>query len=233
MIAKSSGHNSYSWGTASQSIISTTSTDFDARGILKVAFLANMPQVSLSLLYLSLNRFCTSICFAMEWNQYATHQKGLRVTDPSGQQRSTYFLQLPLRWAIPLTVMSGVLHWLLSQSLFLVRQEVRRRDGTLYPGSACACGYSAQSLLIFTLSLFVLLVAILYQLLREIDIHIPPASHCSLVISAACHPPEDDVDAHLAKVKWGVTTAATDSSVGHCTFTSQPVTSPQPGAFYA
>lgn len=233
MVAKSPGHNSYSWGTASQSIISTTSTVFDARGILKVAFLANVPRICLSFLYLSINRFCTSICFTKEWNQYATHRKGLRVTNPSGQQRSTHFLQSALRWAIPLAFMSGVLHWLLSQSLFLVRQEVRRRNGTLYPESVCTCGYSAQSLLTFILTLFLLLVAVLFQLLREIDIHIPPASHCSLVISAACHPPEDDVDARLAKVKWGIITAATESCVGHCTITSQPVTSPQSKAFYA
>jgi hypothetical protein len=222
-----------SWGTASNSIIPATSTSFDARGILMVAFIANLPQVCLSLLYFSINRICTSICFALEWNKYAIHKKGLRVTTPSGQQRSTHFSQLPLRWAVPLTLISGVLHWLLSQSLFLVRQEVRTREGELYPGSTCACGYSAQSLLAFTLLFLSLLLTILYRLLRGIDVHLPPARHCSLVISAACHPPEDDIDAHLAEVTWGVTSPATDGSIGHCTFTSQPVASIEPGALYA
>jgi hypothetical protein len=129
--------------------------------------------------------------------------------------------------------MSGLLHWLLSQSLFLVRQELRTRDGELYPGSTCACGYSVLSLLTFTLSLLTLLLVVLYLLLRPINIHLPPARHCSLVISAACHPPEDEVDAHLGEVRWGVTELATEEHVGHCTFTSQEVTTVQPGALYA
>jgi hypothetical protein len=230
--ATSPGRDLSSWGTSSKSIVSFTSTTFDTRGLLIVAFLANLPQVCLSLLYFSINRICTSVCFALEWNRYATHRKGLRVTDPTGKQRSTHFLQLPYRWAIPLTVTSGLLHWLLSQSLFLARQELRTRDGELYSDSTCACGYSAQSLLAFTLVFIALLIAVLYWLLRGMDIHIPPARHCSLVISAACHPPEDDVDAHLAEVKWGVTIVGTEDYIGHCTFTSGLVESAQPGALY-
>jgi hypothetical protein len=232
-IATSVAPNMSLWGTASTTIVPFTSTTFDARGILIVAFVANLPQVCLSLLYFSINRICTSMCFAMEWNRFTFYQKGLRVTHPTGKQRSTHFLQLPLRWAIPLTVMSGTLHWLLSQSLFLVRQEVRTRDGDLYPGSTCACGYSVLSLVAFTLALTILLLVVLYLLLRGIDVQLPPARHCSLVISAACHPPADEVDAHLEEVKWGVTELPTEDTVGHCTFTSREVTSVQFGALYA
>jgi hypothetical protein len=221
------------WGTASKTIVPFTSATFDARGVLIVAFLANLPQVGLSLLYFSINRVCTSICFSMEWNQYTHYRKGLRVTHPTGKQRGTHFLQLPLRWAIPLTVMSGLLHYLLSQSLFLVRQELRTRDGDLYPGSTCACGYSVLSLFVFTLVLLALLLVVLYLLSEKIDIHLPPARHCSLVISAACHPPGDEVDAHLGEVRWGVTELPTEDHVGHCTFTSREVTTLQPGALYA
>jgi hypothetical protein len=169
----------------------------------------------------------------MEWNQYTHYRKGLRVTHPTGKQRGTHFLQLPLRWAVPLTVLSGLLHYLLSQSLFLVRQELRTRDGDLYPGSTCACGYSVLSLFVFTLVLLALLLVVLYLLSEKIEIYLPPARHCSLVISAACHPPDDEVDAHLGEVRWGVTELATEDHVGHCTFTSQEVTIVQPGALYA
>jgi hypothetical protein len=220
-------------GTASTLTVPFTSATFDARGVLVVAFLANLPQVGLSLLYFSINRICTSICFSAEWNQYTHYQKGLRVTHPTGKQRGTHFLQLPLRWAVPLTAMSGLLHWLLSQSLFLVRQEKRTRDDVLYPGSTCACGYSVLSLLIFTLVLLTLLSVVLYLLLEKTEIQLPPARHCSLVISAACHPPNDEVDAHLGEVRWGVTEVATEGRVGHCTFTSREVTSVQPGRMYA
>jgi hypothetical protein len=103
----------------------------------------------------------------------------------------------------------------------------------VYPESTCACGYSVLSLLIFTLALIILLVVVLYQLLTKIDIHLPPARHCSLVISAACHPPEDEVDAHLGEVIWGVTELATEENVGHCSFTSREVTSVETGRLYA
>lgn len=185
------------WGTEPESVIPFTSTTFDARGNFFVAFIANLPQVCLSLIYFAINRTCTLMYFALEWNSYATRKKGLRVTALLDLQGGTHFLQLPLRWAVPLTAMSGILHWLLSQSLFLVRQEVRTREGQLYLGSVCTCVYSAQSLLTFTLVFILLLLSVIYLLLRGMDIHIPPARHCSLVISAACHPPEDDYYAHL------------------------------------
>ena len=37
-----------------------------------------------------------------------------------GAQRSEYFLQLPYRFALPIMLYSGFLHWLCSQSFFLV-----------------------------------------------------------------------------------------------------------------
>jgi hypothetical protein len=220
------------WGTASKLTAPFTSTTFDTRGILFVAFLANFPQVCLSLLYFSINRLCTSICFAVEWNNYAVHRKSLRVTSPEGKQRGTHFLQLPYRWAIPLTVTSGLLHWLLSQSLFLVRRETRRRNGEVYGDSTCACGYSMLSILVFALVFCFLLLVVVARLLWGMHIRIPPARHCSLVISAACHPPPHEVDPHLKEVKWGMTREATEDIPGHCTFSSGPVSEVQSGSLY-
>ena len=106
------------------------------------------------------------------------------------------------------------------------------QNGKLYPNSACASEYSVLSLLVFTLVFFSLLLVMLYLLLRRVTIHIPPARHCSTVISAACHPPTDDVDAHLNKVSWGVTEERVEDEIGHCTFTSRYVTGPQTGFLY-
>lgn len=39
----------------------------------------------------------------------------------TGQQRSTYRLQLPYVYGVPLVIISSGLHWLVSQSLFLAR----------------------------------------------------------------------------------------------------------------
>lgn len=230
-FAKSDGERG--WGTSSNAIIQSTKASFDAKGAVLVAWLANVPQVLLSLTYFTINRVCTSVAFAKEWNDYATHRKGLRVTEPEGDQRSTYFLQLPYRWAFPLTAFSGGLHWLLSQSLFIVRRESMARDGRVRPESTCACGYSAYSLAAFFAAFTVLMVWILLLLREKLPVKIPPAGNCSVLISAACHPPSNDFDGHLKPVQWGVVREGTESNYGHCTFTSQEVTAPKKGCLYS
>lgn len=220
------------WGTASKLLLPFMSSSFDTKVVLTNAFVANSPQVILSLVYFSVNRICTSICFATEWNNFGKHRKGLRTTTPTGLQRSAHFLQLPYRWAIPLTTISGVLHWLLSQTLFLVRLEKRKLNGDLYPESTCACGYSPLSLLVFTLVFLILLLVLLFLLLRKMYICVPAAGHSSAVISAACHPPQDDINAHLKVVSWGVVENPDGEKIGHCTFTSQYATLPREGNLY-
>lgn len=220
------------WGTSSHLIIPSTTSSFTTRGSLFVAFLANIPQVFLSLLYFSINRIFTSMAFAREWNNYAVYAQGLRVTSPSGQQRDTYFLQLPYRWAVPLSITSGLLHWLLSQCLFLVRREMRMRSGELYPGSICACGYSVVSLLIFTLVFLALFIGLLALLFRSVDVKIPPARHSSLMISAACHPPNEDREVWLKEVGWAVTIEAGEDFDGHCSFSSMHVAQLKEGMIY-
>lgn len=222
-----------SWGTTSKLTLSSTQFDFNARGAIITAWLANLPQVVLSFFYFSINRICTSICFANEWNKYAIKRRGLRVTSPEGEQKSTHFLQLPTKFAAPLTIWSGLLHWLLSQSLFLVRLEARTRDGEVYPSSTCVCGYSVVSLFTFTMVLLLLITTIGLLLVSNVNVHVPPARHCSLVISAACHPPPDDVSCHLKAIQWGVVQDGMKDVAGHCTFTSHEIGKPEVGGLYA
>jgi hypothetical protein len=222
-----------SWGTSSLLLVPHTNSSFDTKGIVFNAWLANTPQVLLSISYFSINRICTSICAANEWNNYARRKKGLRVTSPSCEQRATHFLQIPFRWAIPLALTSGLLHWLLSQTLFLVRFEKRRMDGSIYPGSTCACGYSALSLSVFTLLFLLLFIVLLALLVMRTTAYVPPAGHCSAVISAACHPPQDDMYAHLGKVQWGAIPNSESEGIGHCSLTSGPVIAPIEGNLYA
>ena len=65
----------------------------------------------------------------------------------------------------------------------------------------------------------------------------PLAGSCSAAISAACHPPEADVDASIKRIMWGV--VAEDcfqyegEGVGHCSFTSSTVEAPVVGKWYA
>lgn len=158
----------------------------------------------MSLFYFSVNRTFTSICFAREWNKYASKRRGLRVMCPEGEQSSTHFLQLPTNFAAPLTIASGLLRWLLSQSLFLVRLEKRNREGKLHPNSTCACGYSVISLLVICIILLVLVLTTGLLLSWPVEVHILTARPFSLVISAACYPSSEDVGCHLKAVQWGV-----------------------------
>lgn len=207
--------NKGSWGTSSDDVLPFSS------GVLFNAWIVNLPQLVLSLCYLALNTICTSMAHAKEWNSLAQTRKGLRVTRPEGSQRSTYFLQLPYKWATPLLFTSGLLHWLLSQSFFLVRIDMKNREGViLEEHSKTACGISRMSLLIFFVVAFLLVCVISVIALQPLEQKIPFAASCSLVISAACHPPTQEVDVQLKEVKWGVVEEQTPQGYAHCSITA-------------
>lgn len=66
---------------------------------------------------------------------------------------------------------------------------------------------------------------------RKYPAGIPVVGSCSAAISAACHPPKNDLSAYLRPVKWGVVEQS--EGVGHCSFTSFEVTEPVDGYIYA
>lgn len=84
-----------------------------------LVLLANTPQLLLSLIYLTFNSLLTQICMAREWASFSTVYQPLRVTDPKGEQVSTYRLQLPYAWSIPTILLSIVLHYLLSSTCYV------------------------------------------------------------------------------------------------------------------
>lgn len=61
----------------------------------------------------------------------------------------------------------------------------------------------------------------------------PLACSNSAAISAACYPPDGDVDAQLLPVQWGVVDHGVGegvaAAVGHCAFSSWPVEVPISG----
>ncbi|KAJ8113250.1 hypothetical protein OPT61_g4571 [Boeremia exigua] len=216
------------WGTDSEDVLPFGS------GPLLNAWIVNLPQIILSFCYLALNAICTSMASAQEWNTLGKTRKGLRVTRPFGKQRSTYFLQLPYRWAVPLIVTSGMLHWLLSQSFFLVRLVVVDADNKIVDAkSKTACGYARLSLLVFFAVALVLIVAIASVGLRHLQEAIPAAASCSLIISAACHPERTGWvirDAQLKKVKWGVLSGKDRHDRAFCSITAGSLKKPKVGA---
>jgi hypothetical protein len=63
-------------GTASKKLLPFASSSFTPKSIVFNAWLANTPQVILSLAYFSINRLITSIHFTKEWNNYARKERG-------------------------------------------------------------------------------------------------------------------------------------------------------------
>ena len=202
-------------------------------GILLTALIANIPQLLLSFLYLTYNGLYTCMLLADEWSGYAHERKPLRVAQPRGSQRSTYRLQLPYKYIIPLCIISTVLHWLVSRSLFLARVDVYTRDDKKDPDeSVSTIGYSCLPLLVVIILGSGTVLAGIFNGFRRYKPGIPLAGSCSAAISAACHLPEEDVHASEKPVLWGVV-SMNEGGVGHCSFTSLNAEAPVEGESYA
>jgi len=140
----------------------TTSSVLSSRdgGLIIPIFLANSPQVVLSFLYLtyvsrepprthrlisiSYNGIFTSMFMAKEWMEFAIRRKPLRVSQPTGQQRSSYWLQLPYRYSLPLMALKSITHLCASQGIFLAKFEVFNPLGETFK-VVSTVGYSVRS----------------------------------------------------------------------------------------
>ena len=204
--------------------------------MLATVVIANTPQVCLSYVYVLMNSIYTSLITCREWTQFCRHRKTLRVSSPVGQQRSTFWLQLPYRYSIPLVVASTFMSWLTSQGFFFVKINVldRNRLGgerTIRPEPAIlTCGFSPGAILLAIILGVLILLGALILSFRRYDSDMPIASTSSAVISAACHPLENDPDAALLPVQWGV--ASKTCGIRHCCFSSKLVVPPTPGYVY-
>ncbi|KAL8830601.1 MAG: hypothetical protein Q9170_005666 [Blastenia crenularia] len=207
------------------------------KSMLATVIIANIPQVILSYVYILFNSLYTCMVAGHEWTQFARHRKTLRVSSPVGAQRSTYWLQLPYRYSLPLIVLSSLLSWLASQSLFVVKIDVLDHSGpggirTVQPDkSILSCGFSPGAIVLAILAgTFIMLGAVLLGI-QKYTSEMPVAATCSAAISAACHALDDDPDAAVLPIQWGV--AGEKDGVGHCCFSSQVVTPPMVGEMYA
>lgn len=199
--------------------------------------LANLPQLALSALYPMYNGLYTCMLLGEEWNGYTNDRKPLRVTAPVGQQRSSYYLHLPYTYAVPLLIASGLLHWLVSQSIFLVRIDGYSSTGAfLYIDSNC--GYSCIAIIFVILVGSSLVLAAVATGARRFKPGIPLSSSCSAAITASCHPPPSDLEPATLPIRWGVVAIpGLDSpdvaGFGHCTLTTEDVSMPLAGERYA
>lgn len=197
--------------------------------------LANTPQAILSYLYVCYNALFTCMFVQHEVAQYSKIRKPLRVTSPVSQQRSTFWLQIPYRYAMPLIALSVLLHWMASQSFFVVSITIINKDKE--PDAArklSTCGYSPVAIILTTCIGCIIALGGLVLAVRRFPPGMPLISSCSAAISAACHPPEDDQHCAQLPVKWGVVQESNSVfKVGHITFAGIPVTEPLDGKTYA
>lgn len=198
--------------------------------------LANLAQPVLSFLYFSYNGLFTAMLLGYEWVSYAHQRKGLRVSRPAeGAQRSTYFLQLPYRFALPLMVLSGVLHWLVSQSIFLVAVDVYTYMGIHSDDDDFkSTGYSPIAILTTLILGMVMAAAAIGIGFTPFKEGMNVAGSCSAAMSAACHGTGDvdGFEAARSKLQWGVVDVSAEG-VGHCTFSTTEVELPKVGHMYA
>ncbi len=160
---------------------------------------------------------------ALDISHYGSERKSLRVSAPKGIQRSSYFLILPFRYGIPCTLLSGILHWLISQSIYFVRTVSYNNDGIRDPADdKSGVGFSPIGIILaLSLAIGMVLAIIALGLAKRYpggETAVPLMSTCCAAISAACHPPSGDTDAHLLPVEWGV--VSSEDGVGHCSFTT-------------
>lgn len=194
---------------------------------ISVVLLANLPQTIVSFLYLTYNALFTCMLAGKEWDGLARKRKTLRVTNPVGNQRSTYWLQLPYRYSIPLLMTSAALHWLISQAIFFVRIEAPELKQV-----ALACGYSPIAIITIIPVGVILASGIIWNGFKRFEKGMSPDGTSSAVISGACHRPVGDVGAEVWPIMWGAL-ATKDLVIGHCCITSFEVSPPVEGKLYA
>ena len=229
---------SYLWSLGLGRVTSVSLLGLSHESLFPTMLLANSPQIVLSCFYVTVNGILTSMLLADELNGYTRQRKTLRMTSPKGKQRSTYRLHIPYKYSVPLLAMFGILHWLVSQSLFLARVTVYNSDQSVDTSkSTSTCGYSLVALFFVIVTMVIIIWFVVLTSLRTSRSGMPLMGSCSGAISAACHPPNDDKDASKLAVKWGVvgqkTLDETGELVGHCTFTSFKVRGPAKGRLYA
>jgi hypothetical protein len=103
---------------------------------------ANVWQCLVSILYVQYNSLLTCMLVNREWYHYSAERKSLRVSNQVGLQRSSYFVSIPLRYGMPLIVTVAVLHWTLSQSIFVLLVEVFDDESRLANWASTTVGFS-------------------------------------------------------------------------------------------
>ncbi|KAH8589005.1 hypothetical protein B0O99DRAFT_582222, partial [Bisporella sp. PMI_857] len=181
---------------------------YGTAGVIWNALMANLAQPFLSTVYFTYNSFMTAIVSATEWDGYARFRKGLRVSGiPRGAQRVTHFLQLPYRYSIPLMVFSTLLHWLISQSIFVVSVVTDPKNNSAGTDTEnydfITCGYSLTPMAVtFGLGFLFIVSAVIVGMSR-LRSNIPICFNNSKLIANECHPDPFRENEAYRRLQWG------------------------------
>ena len=187
---------------------------------------ANFWQLLLSFTYVFYNSLITKVSTGVEWSRFGFQRATLRTSHPRGLQRSAYFLSLPYKYSVPLKIVLGLLHWLISQSVFLAASHAFTPTGERFPsGDTSRPGYSLLGMILCVSVGTGLLLFLPVFASREVTFRLPVVTTSSAAISASCHRHSADKDAQFLPVKWGVVPQENDDgqdsrSVKHCVFTT-------------
>lgn len=202
-------------------VLATNLPQLGASAVLITALIANAPQALLSFLYMVYNTIFTLMHLGEAWDTFGaqtpptshrtstkqTHRY-LRVSDPKGRQKSTHFLNLPFRYAVPLIMISGLLHWLMSQAFYLANISVTPRDGTLpRHDEITTVAFAPQPMIWLVVLALGMAGAVLASGMRRFAGHMSIVGSNSAAISAACHlemmPERRRREMVLRRVAWG------------------------------
>jgi len=176
-------------------------------GIVANSLVANVPQLVLTQFYLIYSNIYTRKAVAAEWARYAQSPRPLRVTHAQGSQKSSHWLGLPFRYGLLIQIGSALLHWLASQSIFVVslifydytgQHTLVLNDGTVpdpyssdkkdakMSSEVYRTGFSSNAIILAILLGAVLVLFCWIDDLRALPRGMPMVGTCSILISAAC-----------------------------------------------
>ncbi|TPX15245.1 uncharacterized protein E0L32_004522 [Thyridium curvatum] len=156
--------------------------------LLEQTLLANTPQLILSVCYIAYNGIFTRIAAEFEWASFSVKHRPLRVTRKKGQQKSTWRLQLPYHWSVPLLITSIMLHWLYSNAIYTsIYTGYSGSYPYTYQDDTTGLQYSSVTILIcFTISFAISLIPLVLACVK-LPGNMVVCGGNSAVISAACH----------------------------------------------
>ena len=118
--------------------------------------------------------------------------------------------------------LSGLLHWLTSQSIFLARVEISNPFGREISTTISSVGYSCIGIIsVLTLGILALVTAAGIGN-KRFSAEITTVGCCSAAISAACHAWEGESEGIVGKkVRWGDVGHVPNLGVRHLSFSSE------------